>query len=76
MTNSDIYNHFRLAGIPSATVAQAADAISAHVEDMFSNSDKSYRLHNGWMLELLNDFVNLYGVNAETALVELEKRLI
>lgn len=76
MTNSDIYNHFRLAGIPSATAARAADAISAHVEDMFSNSDKSYKLHNGWMLELLQDFVNLYAVNAETALVELKARLV
>lgn len=71
MSNSEIYWHFRLAGIDSPTATDAADAISLTLEDGIGASKPS-----NWLDELLQDFINLYGIDSETAFAELEKRLL
>lgn len=72
MNNSQLYNHFRLSGIPSPLAAQAADAISEKYDEFLAVDS----LNAAAVLELANDFINLYPIEGDKALVTLRKMLV
>lgn len=69
MTNSDLYNHLRLSGIPSPIAALAADMISAKADELWLGNDEA-------VTELANDFIRLYGIEGDNSLETLKGMLI
>lgn len=72
MNNSQLYNHFRLSGIPSPLATQAADAISEKYDEFLAVDS----LNAAAVLELANDFIKLYAIEGDESLETLKAKLV